>query len=192
MWLSSTYPLRRRERRVRLKPLRSTSASRSRLSIGLPRLTSSDWPPLLVGAALAGIIGLQIAIPPHTDLPDGSALAPRRLRNPVPVPIPDYAAIRNVPVFTPDRRPGSGPGASVQNLQLVGVAVFGRSVASAVLRSADGATHIVRKGESLQGWNLVSVTVDQAEFSGPAGRLRLVVNTAAAASAPSPNPGVTP
>jgi len=131
----------------------------------------------MTAVALIGGLAVQAVAPAQTALPEDPALASRRLRMPVPPAVPAYAAITSAPVFTPDRRPG---GAELPGLRLVGIAAFGRSLASAVLRAPDGTTRVVRTGESLQGWRLISVGADRANFEGPSGPLRLSLNAAPA------------
>ena len=135
---------------------------------------------MLLIAALAGGLVLQLALPVRTALPDDTTLAPRRLRTPAPTMIPPYAAILQSPIFAPDRR--SEDHASVQALQLIGVAANGRSTANAIVVTPDGASHVLKAGDSIDGWRLVAVSIGHATFDGPSGRADLPVT----ASIPSP------
>jgi hypothetical protein len=139
---------------------------------------------MLVGAVLIGVLALQVLAPPRTTPPADSPLAPRRLRMPVAVPAPEYPAIVQNPVFAPDRRPGDVGRA--QGLQLIGLAAGGPGGASVVVRGLDGVGHVLRPGESLQGWRFVSVRGDRAVFDGPGGAATLSVDaTQPAYSTPS-------
>ncbi len=138
---------------------------------------------MLLALALVGGIVLQATLPIHTALPEDSALAPRRPRTPVPAMVPAYGATLEAPIFAPDRKP-EGQAAS-EGLQVIGAAANGRSAASAIVRTADGANHVLRSGETLQGWRLVAVSGAQAIFEGPGGRMSLSVT---APSAPSSSP----
>jgi hypothetical protein len=140
--------------------------------------------PVLLILALTGGIVLQAALPTRTALPEDSGLAPRRVRTPAPAMIPAYGAILQTPLFAPDRRPEGQ--AAVQGLQLIGVAAYGRSAASAIVRTTDGADHVLKAGETLQGWRLVAVSSARAAFDGAAGRVSLPVT---APTAPTPSPG---
>lgn len=141
---------------------------------------------MLVGVALIGALGLQFAATATASSwpPAESAVAPRRLRMPMPAQIPDYAAVLHTPIFAPDRRAGDD-GGSVQGLQLIGVAASGRGAGSAILRVADGTTHVIGRGESLQGLRLIAVGADRAVFAGATGQLRLVLGAPVAAPATS-------
>jgi hypothetical protein len=135
-----------------------------------------------LAAGLVGVLALQALAPARTLPSADSALAPRHLRMPLAIPAPDYPRILSAPIFAPDRRPGA-PSAVSQGLRLIGVASFGRQAQAAVLRGLDGATRVLRPGESLQGWRLVSVSADHATFDGPGGTLRLEVEEAGSAPA---------
>ncbi len=146
---------------------------------------------MLLALTLIGGIALQAALPVRTALPEDNALAPRRLRMPVPTLVPAYGAILQAPIFAPDRRPEGQ--AQVQNLQLIGVAANGRS-ASAIVLTPDGASHVIQFGDTLEGWRLVAVSADHASFYGPAGRATLPVTAPSPpSSGPTPaKPPVTP
>lgn len=121
-------------------------------------------------------MALQLALPARTTLPADAALAPRRLPMPAPPMIPEYRAILQAPIFAPNRAPGEGGGGAggLQGLQLIGIAAAGRS-ASIIVRGQDGSTHVLRPGDSLQGWRLIAVAPDRAVFSGPVGRVSLAL-----------------
>jgi hypothetical protein len=137
---------------------------------------------MLLAAVLTGLLALQASAPARTMPPLDDTLAPRRLRMPLAVPAPDYPGVLGAPIFAPDRRPGV-PMAVSQGLHLIGVASDGRQSQTAIVRGLDGAVHVLRPGERLQGWRLVSVSGDRASFDGPGGTMRLHVEDAAAASA---------
>lgn len=147
--------------------------------------------PILLILALMGGIALQAALPIHTPLPDDPALAPRRLRTPVPAMVPAYEAIVRAPIFAPDRGPEGQVAA--QTLQLIGVAAYGRSAGSAIVRTVDGASHVLKTGDSLQGWRLIAVSGDHAMFDGPVSRTSLAVSAGPSPGAASAvKPPVTP
>ncbi len=166
----------------------------------LPRRGEGEWTPLLLCAALLAASAAQLAAPVRTELPDPSPLAPRRAREPAPPMIPDYPAALRAPIFTPDRTPGEAASATdagtAPSLQLLGAATTAHG-ASVIVKTPDGGAHAVRQGEVLQGWRLVSATLQSAVFDGPIGRTTLIVggppSTPAGASADaSANTPTTP
>lgn len=166
-----------------------TFASRSRRWFVLPRRGSGEWTPALLILALLAVLVVQFALPGATEPPESSSLAPRRTREPVAPMIPDYSAVLRAPIFAPDRRPGettATAGASVAtSLQILGVAEAGRS-AQVVVRTPDGAAHVLQPGQTLQGWRLVAAAADAAVFIGPAGRVSLPVGGPPTANPTSP------
>lgn len=145
-------------------------------------------------------LAAQFALPRGATLPEAPSLAPRRLKAPVAAEIPDYPDVLHAPIFAPDRAAGEaalgGAEGVAQTLQLVGLAVSGRSV-DAVVHTPDGATQVLEPGQALQGWRLVAAASGHAVFVGPAGRVVLTVGgaepTPALANAPAgPQPGPTP
>ena len=109
--------------------------------------------------ALVLVLAMQFVLPSQTPLPDDQGLAPRRARPVVAPPLPEYSAILAAPVFAPDRRPSSGGDsaqAAAAGFTILGIAV-GRGVGAAVLKSPDGATHVMRPGDTVAGWRLVGL-----------------------------------
>jgi hypothetical protein len=137
---------------------------------------------MALAAVLIGGLALQVLAPARTLPPADGGLAPRHLRMPIAVPAPDYPGILRAPIFAPDRRPGA-PVAVSQGLHLIGVASSGRQSQTAIVKGLDGAAHLLRLGESLQGWRLVSVSGDRATFEGPGGTMRLDVEDPEATAA---------
>ncbi|MDR3509129.1 MAG: hypothetical protein P4L64_14645 [Caulobacteraceae bacterium] len=164
------------------------SASRFPRLFTPPRPGSGEWTPLLLAIVLLIAAIAQFALPGGVQLPEASGLAPRRVRMPAAVMIPDYPGILRAPIFAPDRAPGeaSATGGSTLDAHgpsLLGVAASGRS-ASAIVRGSDGATHVLRPGEALLGWRLISVEANAAVFATPGGRVRVQLG----APAPPPSP----
>lgn len=134
----------------------------------------------------------EILAPWRTEPDAPPGLAPRRLRSPIGAAIPEYPAILRAPVFRADRARGesaSGRGAGAaaaasDTLQLLGVGGAPGS-GTAVVKTADGATHGLRTGHGVQGWRLIAVDPAGATLAGPAGRIRLAVG-AQAGGAPPP------
>ncbi len=140
---------------------------------------------MLLILILTGGMVLQAALPIRTALPEDNGVAPRRLRSPLPTTVPAYGAILQAPIFAPDRRPeGQAP---AQSLQLIGIAANGRSTGSAIVLTQDGASHVLKAGDSVDGWRLVAVSSGHAIFDGAAGRAVLSVTVP---SVPNPGPAV--
>jgi hypothetical protein len=106
-------------------------------------------------------------------------------------PVQEYAAILASPIFAPDRRPGpSGPdaeggGGSLGGYAALGAAV-GREVASAVISSPGGGVKTVRRGEEVDGWNLVGVDRTHVYFERKGVRHALVIGAPPEAAASKP------
>jgi hypothetical protein len=137
---------------------------------------------MILAAVLIGGLALQVLAPARTLPPLDGGLAPRHLRMPLAVPAPEYPGILRAPIFAPDRRPGA-PAAVSQGMHLIGVASNGRQAQAAIVRGLDGAPHLLRPGDSLQGWRLISVSGERATFNGPGGTMRLDVEDPEAAPA---------
>ncbi len=118
-------------------------------------------------------------------------MAPRRPRPIVAPPIPDYAAILQAPIFSPDRKPGededSAPGAgALDGFTALGVAT-GRGFATALFKSSDGVVTTLHLGDSVKGWRLVGV--ESAKLTFQRDTARHVVPVGASAATPAAQNG---
>ena len=123
-------------------------------------------------------------IPYGQPLPQPSPVAARRPRTFVVPPLPEYAAILQSPIFTPDRKPGedagAAPGASVlDSYTALGVAT-GRGFATAVIKGPGDAAKTVRRGDTVEGWTLVGLDSAKLTFERGGARRTLTIGAASA------------
>src|SRR5438132_8441807 len=114
MSLWTTFRFRRTGRSPSVASRQWPSASSSAPPIGQPVRERPDMLAVVSCLLLVAALGLQLVLP-YTEAPSGQGgLAPRRPRLVTVPPLPEYAAIQQVPLFAPDRHPGeasaSGPG----------------------------------------------------------------------------------
>ncbi len=125
---------------------------------------------------------LQFALPLRTDLPEGSSLAPRRAR-PAPAPVsPDYPAILQSPLFTPDRR--ASDAADGGGLSVVGV-IVGHGFTTALISSA-GEVRSAHVGGDVGGWRIAAIAPDRVVLEKAGQRAVLPVGGAPAAAPAQP------
>jgi hypothetical protein len=124
--------------------------------------------PVLACGALVLALAAQLVMPSGQPLTEPSFLAPRRPRPVVAPPVPEFAAVLQAPIFSPDRKPGededSAPGAgALDGYAALGVST-GRSFAMASLKGPDGVVSTLRLGDNIQGWRLVGVESAKLTF----------------------------
>jgi hypothetical protein len=123
---------------------------------------------VLTCGALAVLLGVQALLPTAQPLPDMSGRAQHRIR-PIAAPaVPDYPAILQAPVFSPDRKPSNdedaAPGAGpLGGFTALGVAM-GHGFATAVMKGPDGVVSTLHVGDSVNGWRLVGVETTKLTF----------------------------
>ncbi len=125
-------------------------------------------------------------MPYGRPLPEPSPVAARRPRILAVAPLPEYAAILQSPIFTPDRKPGedagAAPGASVlDGYTALGIAT-GRGFATAVIKGPGDAAKTVRRGEAVEGWTLVGLDSSKLTFERAGARRTLPIGAAKAAA----------
>jgi len=145
--------------------------------------------PVFACGVLALALVAQLVIPYGQPLTDASSVLPRRPRPIVAPVIPEYAAILQAPIFSPDRKPGEdqdeAPGSGPLNgFIVVGVAT-GRNFAMALIKGPDGSVRTLHPGDTVQDWRLVSIESSQLTFARDTARHVIPVGapTAPAASA---------
>lgn len=167
--------------------------------------------PVLAGVAIALAVLLMVLLagvgrgvrwdpprptPPLPDTREGSNL-------PVPVPLAQFAAVWQQPVFNPDRKPAmrsAKGGASLGEMQLTGI-ILTPALHMALLHTRGGDSDVrVREGSSLPdgSWKLVELKSRSAIFESGSGRTELELPAGAPidapkndaqAQAPNPNQG---
>ena len=113
----------------------------------------------------------------------------RRPRPVVAPVLPDYGAILQAPIFSPDRKPsedddaiaGSGP---LNGFVAVGVAI-GRNFATALVKGPDGSVRTLHRGDTIQDWRLMGIESSQLTFARDTARHVMPVGAPAGASAPA-------
>jgi hypothetical protein len=120
-------------------------------------------------------------MPSSTDLPEASALAPRRAPEPVEPVAQNYPAVLGRPIFAPDRAPVLLQAQSAGNLagyEVLGTAIAG-TISAALVRDATGRIVRVKPDAILQGWRLVSIDRTQLVFDRDGERRSLTVSATA-------------
>ena len=143
--------------------------------------------PVFACGALVVALVAQLVIPYGQPLTDASPVLPRRPRPIVAPVIPEYAAILQAPIFSPDRKPGEDedaiPGTGpLDGFAVVGVAT-GRNFATALIKGPDGSIRTLHPGDTVQDWRLVSIEGSQLTFGRGAARHVIPVGAAAAPAA---------
>ena len=133
---------------------------------------------LLVGAAL------QLALPSSTKLPPETELAPRRVHAPPELTAQDYPAMLASPIFAPDRRPDATAvpvGGGMNGFAVLGIAMAG-DTASVLVRGPGGMVQRLKPGDTMSGWQLVGVALDQLTFERNKERRVLAISKGSAAA----------
>ncbi len=141
---------------------------------------------MLLGMALGVGVVVQLFIPNSMPVIAGTPTVMRSHSATVQIfaQTPDFASISLHPLFTPNRAQGDGGATPDGPLSLVGLAVTGGR-ASVVLRTQDGADHVLGSGETLTGWRLIAIGASSAELQRGAETQVLRVGAGAAAAAPT-------
>jgi len=144
---------------------------------------------LLLGA------GLQLALPSSTKLPPDTELAPRRVHVPAELAVQDYPAMLASPIFAPDRKPDATAvpvGGGMSGFAVLGIAMAG-DTAAVLVRGPGGTIQRLKPGDTISGWQLVGVALDQLTFERNKERRMLMISKAPVAPgkfrAPSGQPG---
>lgn len=150
-----------------------------------------DYLPVFVCAALAAGLAAQLVIPYGQPLADASPVAPSRPRPVVAPIVPEYAAILQAPIFSPDRKPGEDadaiPGVGpLSGLMVIGVAT-GRNFATALVKAPDGSLRTMHPGDTVQDWRLVSIEKTQLTFARDTARHSIPVGASAAPASANDN-----
>ena len=145
--------------------------------------------PVFACGVLALALVAQLVIPYGQPLTDASPVLPRRPRPIVAPVIPEYAAILQAPIFSPDRKPGEdqdeAPGSGPLNgFVVVGVAT-GRNFAMALIKGPDGSVRTLHRGDTIQDWRLVGIESSQLTFTRGAARHVIPVGASNEAAAPA-------
>jgi hypothetical protein len=120
-------------------------------------------------------------MPSSTDLPQTSALAPRRAPEPVEPVAQNYPATLARPIFAPDRAPILLQAQSAGNLagyEVLGTAIAG-TISAALVRDTTGRIVRVKPDAILQGWRLVSIDRTQLVFDRDGERRSLTISATA-------------
>lgn len=147
-------------------------------------------PALLACLLLSGLAVLQVMLPTE-DLPaEDAGLAARR---PVLVEgpaVPEFPEIEARPLFTPDRRPATGPADAPQAeyFAVIGIGTTAES-ATALLRVGEHNVRRIRPGDEVEGWTVAAILPDAVTLTRDGESLRLALGAAASAPAES---AVTP
>jgi len=115
---------------------------------------------LLLGA------GLQLMLPSSTKLPQETELAPRRVHVPPELTAQDYPAMLASPIFAPDRKPDATAvpvGGGMNGFSVLGIAMAGDN-AAVLVRGPGGMIQRLKPGDTMSGWQLVGVALDQLTF----------------------------
>jgi hypothetical protein len=125
--------------------------------------------PVFACGALVVALVAQVAIPYGQSLTEASPVAPRRPRPVVAPVLPEYAAILQAPIFSPDRKPGEDedatPGAGpLGGFAAIGVAT-GRNFATALLKGPDGSVRTLHPGDTVLDWRLVGIDGTKLTFA---------------------------
>jgi hypothetical protein len=143
--------------------------------------------PVFACGALFVALVAQLVLPYGQPLTDASPVVARRPR-PVTAPvIPEYAAILQAPIFSPDRKPGDEEDAVPGSGPLDGVAVVGvatgRNFAMALIKGPDGRVRTLHRGDTVQDWRLVSIQTSRLTFARDTARHVIPVGAPAAPAA---------
>lgn len=113
---------------------------------------------------------------------------------PVPVPLAQFSAVWQQPLFSPDRKPvtrSAKGGASLGDMQLTGI-IMTPGLHMALLHAKGGDSDIrVREGDTLPdgSWKLVELKARAAVFESGGGRTELELPAGAPIDAPKGTPG---
>jgi hypothetical protein len=163
------------------------SVLRSALPGGRHDPEHPDYAPVFACGVLALALVAQVFLPHGQAVSDASPVLARRPRPVVAPVLPDYAAILQSPIFSPDRKPGedqdAAPGSGPLNgFVVVGIAT-GRNFATAMVKGPDGSIRNLHNGDSIQDWRLVRIESAQLTFARDAARH--VISVGAPAPAPA-------
>lgn len=134
---------------------------------------------LLLGA------GLQLMLPSSTKLPQETELAPRRVHVPPELTARDYPAMLASPIFAPDRKPDATAvpvGGGMNGFSVLGIAMAGDN-AAVLVRGPGGMIQRLKPGDTMSGWQLVGVALDQLTFERNKERRVLTISKAPALAA---------
>lgn len=123
--------------------------------------------PVMATVLLLVAAGLQLALPSVAPLPEQSELAPRRAREPSPPAVPVYPEVLKDPIFAPDRKADASiepPAGGMGDYSVLGIATAGNGLATALVRSPDGAITRMRPGDDMNGWKLIAVELNALTF----------------------------
>jgi hypothetical protein len=110
--------------------------------------------------------GLQFVLPSSTALPPETELAPRHVHEPSSLVAREYPAVLANPIFAPDRKPDETAvpvGGGMYGFSVLGIATA-PDTSTAVVRGPGGIVQRLKPGDTMSGWKLVSVTLDQLTF----------------------------
>lgn len=158
--------------------------------------------PVLAGTAIGLAVLCMILLAGmgrgvHWDAPrTGAELPDARAGNlPVPVPLAQFAAVWQQPLFNPDRKPvtrSAKGGASLGDMQLTGI-IMTNGLRMALLHAKGADSDLrVREGDSLPDgtWKLVELKPRAAVFESGSGRTELELPAGAPIDAPKAVPGM--
>jgi hypothetical protein len=138
--------------------------------------------------ALAMTLVLQVVLPYQDPASQASPVAVRRPKLIVVPTPPEYAAILQAPIFSPDRKPGedadAAPGASALDAYAALGVAMGPGFATAVVKTPEGKIVSIKPGETLEGWRLAVMDRTKLGFQRGDARHVLTIGTA-----PTPTPG---
>jgi len=126
---------------------------------------------LVAGAAVlaVGVPYFVLRSPAKVDLPPIAQQATTRVKF---TPASDLSIALSAPLFAPGRTPVAEDGAQGPDVPaalpaptLVGLISRGRVIGIALVKQADGTTTNIAPGQSVDGWQLVSVSRSNATFS---------------------------
>jgi len=145
--------------------------------------------PVFACGVLALALVAQVVLPHGQPLTDASPVLARRPRPVVAPVLPDYGAILQAPIFSPDRKPGEDEGAfagagPLNGFVAVGVAT-GRNFATALVKGPDGSVRTLHRGDTIQDWRLVGIESSQLTFTRGAARHVIPVGASNEAAAPA-------
>jgi hypothetical protein len=113
----------------------------------------------MLSLLLAGVGAVQLGLPFTADLPESTALMPRRVRLAVP-PLPaDYPEILRRPIFAVDRHPMTD---AMEGFVLLGTGAVGNAYTA--LLQAGGRVFRAHAGDTVMGWHIASLASDRVLF----------------------------